>query len=268
MAVSIWKFVVCVIAGLGAGISTGLAGLSAAVVIAPMLIAFLHYDQYMAVGISLASDVLASALSAVTYYKNKHIDLHNSVFMMCSTLLCTLIGSWAAQFLPQTAMGNLSLYMTALLGLKFIVRPVTEPSLRNRSRSPKVKALFAFGSGIYIGLVCGIMGAGGGMMLLMALTLLLGYDLKTAVGTSTFIMTFNALVGSGTHFVTVGGLTKGQLEALLVCVVFTALGALFAARFANRTNAVTVNRVTGVMLVILGIAMILVNHFFPGIQAA
>ena len=53
-----------IIAGLGAGIGTGLAGLSAAAVISPMLIAFLDFPAYEAVGIALASDVLASAVSS------------------------------------------------------------------------------------------------------------------------------------------------------------------------------------------------------------
>lgn len=64
------KLIVCLIAGLGAGFGTGLAGLSAAAVISPMLITFLGADPYEAVGIALASDVLASAASAYTYGKN------------------------------------------------------------------------------------------------------------------------------------------------------------------------------------------------------
>ena len=57
-------FIVCFIAGIGAGLGTGFAGMSAAAVISPMLITFLGMDPYMAVGIALSSDVLASAVSA------------------------------------------------------------------------------------------------------------------------------------------------------------------------------------------------------------
>ena len=49
--------------------------MSAAAVISPMLITFLGMDPYMAVGIALSSDVLASAISAYTYAKNKNIDI-------------------------------------------------------------------------------------------------------------------------------------------------------------------------------------------------
>ena len=88
------KFIVCLVAGIGAGLGTGFAGMSAAAVISPMLITFLDMDPYMAVGIALASDVLASAASAYTYGKNKNIDIKNGIVMMIFVLLFTLVGSF------------------------------------------------------------------------------------------------------------------------------------------------------------------------------
>ena len=61
--------IVCFIAGAGAGLGTGFAGMSAALVIGPMLTTFLNVPAYKAVGIGLFSDVLASAVSAYTYKK-------------------------------------------------------------------------------------------------------------------------------------------------------------------------------------------------------
>ena len=56
------KILICFLAGAGAGIGTGFAGMSAAAVIGPMLVAFLGVPAYEAVGIGLISDVLASAV--------------------------------------------------------------------------------------------------------------------------------------------------------------------------------------------------------------
>ena len=118
------QFIVCFIAGIGAGLGTGFAGMSAAAVISPMLITFLGMDPYMAVGIALASDVLASAVSAYTYKKNGNLDVKNGAVMMAAVLVFTMVGSFVASKVPGATMGSFSVFMTMLLGVKFIVRPV------------------------------------------------------------------------------------------------------------------------------------------------
>ena len=203
---------VCLFAGLGAGLGTGFAGMSAAAVISPMLITFLGLPAYQAVGIALASDVLASAVSAWTYGKNKNLDVKNGVVMMASVLAFTLVGRYVSSLVPNTAMG---------------------------------------------GFICGFIGAGGGMMMLLILTSVLGYELKTAVGTSVFIMTFTAFTGAVSHFA-IGGAPDWGILAL--CVLSTLLFAQLAARFANKASPVVLNRATGVVLAVLGAVMIGVNY--------
>ena len=94
------------------------------------------------------------------------------------------------------------------------------------------------------------------MMMLLILTSILGYELKTAVGTSVFIMTFTALTGAISHFA-IGG--APDLSCLLFCVAFTLLWARIAALFANKASAVTLNRAVGIVLTVLGIAILSVN---------
>lgn len=182
------KFTVCFIAGIGAGLGTGFAGMSAAAVISPMLITFLHMEPYMAVGIALASDVLASAVSAYTYHKNKNLDVKNGLVMMATVLVFTLVGSWIASLVPQSTMGSFSVFMTMLLGIKFIVKPVMTTKEAMEAVAPKKRVIQSVLCGMVIGFICGFIGAGGGMMMLLILTTVLGYELKTAVGTSVFII--------------------------------------------------------------------------------
>lgn len=239
-------------AGMGAGLGTGFAGMSAAAVISPMLSTFLGMDPYMAVGIALASDVLASAVSAYTYHKNKNLDVHNGLIMMASVLVFTVIGSYLASLLPSATMGSFSVFMTFLLGIKFIVRPVMTTKEAMLNVSVKKRMIQSIFCGMVIGLICGFVGAGGGMMMLLILTSVLGYELKTAVGTSVFIMTFTALTGSVSHFM-IGGAPDWTIFVL--CVVFTLLWARIAAVFANKATPKTLNRATGIVLVVLGIAI-------------
>nr|WP_280515648.1 sulfite exporter TauE/SafE family protein [Cuneatibacter sp. NSJ-177] len=248
---------ICFVAGIGAGLGTGFAGMSAAAVISPMLITFLGVPAYEAVGIALASDVLASAVSAYTYGKNKNLDIKNGLVMMAFVLCFTLVGSWAASLLPNSTMGGFSTFMTLLLGIKFIVRPVMTTKENMATVSRKKRILQSMICGVVIGLICGFVGAGGGMMMLLILTSVLGYELKTAVGTSVFIMTFTALTGAVSHF-TIG--SAPDPWCLVFCVLSTLLWARIAAKFANKASAIILNRATGVVLTILGAAILAVNY--------
>ena len=240
-------------AGMGAGLGTGFAGMSAAAVISPVLITFLGMDPYMAVGIALASDVLASAVSAYTYGKNKNLDIRNGLIMMVSVLTFTVVGSYVSSLVPSRTMGSFSVFMTLLLGIKFIVRPVMTTREAMQGVSAKKRAVQSIVCGLLIGFICGFVGAGGGMMMLLILTSVLGYELKTAVGTSVFIMAFTAFTGSVSHFA-IGG--APDWTVLILCMVFTLLWARIAAVFANKATPKTLNRATGVILVVLGIVVL------------
>ncbi|MCM1363866.1 MAG: sulfite exporter TauE/SafE family protein [Ruminococcus sp.] len=254
----LFKFIICFIAGIGAGLGTGFAGMSAAAVISPMLITFLGIPAYQAVGIALASDVLASAVSAYTYGKNKNLDIKNGLVMMASVLCFTMVGSWVSSLVEANTMGTMSTFMTVLLGVKFVVKPVmtTKEGMSEKltAKQRTIRSLFA---GIMIGFICGFVGAGGGMMMLLILTTVLGYELKTAVGTSVFIMAFTAFTGSASHMV-IGGMP--DVWALIFCVVSTLLWAQIAAKLANKASAKTLNRVTGCVLIVIGIVTIVFNY--------
>lgn len=248
----LWIILVTFLAGMGAGLGTGFAGMSAAAVITPMLVTFLKLDPYMAVGIALSSDVLASAVSAYTYGKNKNLDIKNGIIMMLSVLVFTVVGSYVSSLLPSATMGGFSVFMTFLLGIKFIVRPVMTTKESMQNVSAKKRAIQSIICGVLIGFICGFIGAGGGMMMLLILISVLGYELKTAVGTSVFIMTFTALTGAVSHFA-IGGMP--DVTVWLLCIVFTFIWARIAAVFANKASAKTLNQATGIILVILGVVV-------------
>lgn len=241
---------------MGAGLGTGFAGMSAAAVISPMLITFLGIEPYMAVGIALASDVLASAVSAVTYKKNKNLDVKNGLIMMAAVLVFTVVGSFVSSIVPSTTMGNFSVFMTLLLGIKFIVKPVMTTREQMEAVSKRRRIVGSILAGSLVGFICGFVGAGGGMMMLLILTSVLGYELKTAVGTSVLIMTFTALTGAISHF-SFGSLP--DIPIMIMCIVFTLIFARVAALFANKAKPETLNRATGAVLVILGAAILVFN---------
>ena len=248
--------IICLLAGMGAGLGTGFAGMSAAVVISPMLITFLGMNPFEAIGIALASDVLASAVSAYTYAKNKNIDLKRSKSLFISVLVFTIIGAFIAHLVPTTTMGNISVYGALLMGINFFVKSFKDEAPKSpKEFSGNMKTLMPIICGALIGFICGFMGAGGGIMMLILLTTVLGYELKTAVGTSVFIMTFTALFGASSHFILQG--VTPDIMIFSLCVIFTLIFALLGSKFANKAAPKVLNRATGIVLTVLGVLMIM-----------
>ncbi|MCD8103962.1 MAG: sulfite exporter TauE/SafE family protein [Lachnospiraceae bacterium] len=247
-------FIVCAAAGVAAGVGTGFAGMSATTAIVPMLVTFLGVPWYEAVGIGLASDVLASAFSAYVYGKNGNLDLKHGMIMVAAVLLMTVLGSYFSQYMPDLEMGRLSVIFTTLLGLRFIILPATKQAKLGFQVPADKRMMLSIICGIGIGFYCGFMGLGGGMMMLFILTTILRYDLKTAVGISVFVMTFIAFTGACSHFY-FGDVTN-YVPALLLCVAFTLVSALAAAAISNHMKDETTNRVTGVVLFGLGLLML------------
>ena len=197
-------YLVYILAGAGAGVVTGLAGLSAAVVITPLLVSVCEWQSYDAVTVALAADVLASLLTAYTYYKNKNIDLKNGMLVAITAFIGTIIGSYCGYLFSQSqpdGLGYISMITTIGLGIKFLIKPIeeghdAESGLEHISKK-KITQAMLFGCGI--GWICGFTGSGGGILMLTVFTLHLGYNLKVAVGTSTMIMTLVALTGTVSH---------------------------------------------------------------------
>ncbi len=251
------KILVCFLAGAGAGIGTGFAGMSAAAVIGPMLITFLGIPAYDAVGIGLISDVLASLISAYTYKKSGNLDVKNSLPLLISVLVVTMIGSFVATLLPEQAMSGTMQIGLIIIGLRFLFMPVNKTREQLEAGSAKSRLIKAIVGGTCVGFICGFIGAGGGMMLLLVLTSFLGYPMHLAVGTSVFIMAFTALTGGISHFM-IGGIPDAL--SLVLCVIFTLIWARIAAKIANKANAKTLNRVVGIVMIVTSVVILAVNY--------
>lgn len=253
----IW--IVYILAGLGAGVVTGLAGLSAAVVITPLLVSVCGWLSYDAVTVALASDVLASMLSAYTYYKNGNIDMKRGLYVTLTAFIGTVIGSWAGYLFSQSnpdGLGYLSMLTTIFLGFKFLLKPVTGGNDAKENALSNKKTVLAMMLGCGIGFVCGFTGSGGGVLMLTVFTLVLGYNLKVAVGTSTMIMTLVALTGAVSHVALGAEIFPLPMTAVVLSCLF---GAWISSRYANRCEIRKLNKVVGIVLLILGIVTIAIK---------
>lgn len=248
---------ICFIASMGAGIGTGFAGMSAAGIISPMLLTFCGIQPYQAIGIGLISDVLASAVSAWTYKRNGKLDVKNSLVLLVTVLLMTIVGSFVADFLPDQAMGGMSQFGLLVIGIKFLIKPGREMAGTSEVMNSGKRLINSVIGGAFVGFICGFVGAGGGMMLLFVLTTFLGYEIHMAVGTSVFIMAFTALIGGVSHIV-IGGFPDKL--CLILCILFTLIWARIAAVIANKVSSKVLSRVAGIVMVGSSIVVLCFNY--------
>lgn len=250
------EILIYVIGGVLAGVATGLIGLSAATIIAPLFATFFGMPTYTAIGIALASDVFASAISTFNYYKNKNIKIKKVMLFSITVILFTILGSYFSKDMNEFNLNGIINFIVLFLGLRFIIYPVksSESQLeKNKGKLIMFKALFF---GALIGMMNGYFGAGGGLSMLAVLTIIFKYDIKTAVGTSVLIMTATAFVGASTHILIDGT----NWMALAITAVSALIGANIASKYANRINETLLNRIIGILLILYGISLVLVYY--------
>ena len=263
----VYEYLIVILAAALAGIGTGLVGLSAATAMVPLMIVLCptfqgEHGAYMATAIALASDILGSAVTTWVYARNKNIDLkHGWLLTVCIISMCA-IGSIAAYFTHQQVLGGFSLFLCVAIGIRFLVKPDSKDK-RESGATVKLtikEVLVSLFFGLTIGFGTGFFGSGGGMMMLIVFTAMLGYDRKTAVGTSTFIMTFTALIASVSHILIEPTIIYECWDHLLIAIITATFFSMVSAKFANKVNAKLVGYVTGGILLVLGLVLVFLNY--------
>ena len=261
------ELLICALAALAAGVGTGLAGLSAATVMVPVMIVLCpsfagETGAYHATAIALASDILGSAFTSAIYIRHRNIDLKRGGIMLACIVSMCIAGSIAAWHAGNVVLGTFSLFLCVGIGIRFLLKPDTQkdkPVKKGAKLDWKGIAISLF-FGLTIGFGTGFVGSGGGMMMLVVFTAFLGMERKSAVGTSTLIMTFTALIAFVSHALVDPTLVLEKWQILLLCIVVETAASIVSAQFANRVNNRVVGLVTGGVLTVLGVVMLGIHY--------
>lgn len=255
-----------ILSGFGAGVVTGLAGASAATIVTPVMSIFGGVPAYTAITLALFTDVFASAASAYTFWKNGNINIKKGMFLSIFVVTGSVIGSYLSTLVSSSALGSLSVVMIVFISINFLrkanrMQKEDEGIIEKQEQKtlfPDHQTLGIVISGLFVGFICGFVGAGGGLMILVILSSILGLDTKTGVGTSVLVMTFTALAGGLAHLPSV--LTNPAYAlpvdinlgiAIIACGVFGIVGAKIAAQFANQTKEYTLLRIVACTFLVL-----------------
>jgi|SRR3989338_5684191 len=245
-----------ILAGFVTGIITGIIGASSIVAFIPIILLFLNYDAFSLIGISLALDVFVALVVFLMYKKYHHIKFKIGIFLSIFAVIGAIIGSYISLSLPQSELFAITGLITGLTGIGLFRRKRKFKQATKSEFNFSLKSLkfwLAIFLSLGVGLIGGALGAAGGISLLLLLILLFRFEIHEAIGTSVFIMFFIALAGSFTHFYYI----DFPFLLLVSAIVGGIVGAFFSARLANLFKEGTLNKISGLILIIMGLVTFL-----------
>jgi len=255
------NIIILILFGITAGVSTGLTGASGVLVIVPLIDIFMDYSIHMCIGISLIVDVLAPLAIAMIYSKYGNIDLRSGGWLAFGSIIGAQVGAILVTGIPSMGLGNLYGFVLIVMGLIMWRRGANEKEPDEAGnkyihfKNNWHQAITVFLLGLLVGLMTGMLGAGGGLIFLMVLIFVLQFPIHEAVGTSSLIMAITAFSG------TLGYALQGNIDftaGLIIGISATIVGCI-SAGFANRVNEMILNKIISLVFGILGVIMILIR---------
>ena len=255
--------------GLCSGGVTGLIGSSGVLIVVPALTFLFGLPIHAAIGTSLAVDVIASIILSIVYFRMGNVELRSGLGLALGAVVGSQVGSRIAKYIPSANLGRgFGIFLViigagrlsgkGLIGLLSSQRSpqsMDTQKVSGQNNSIKVGPIQVAASlvlGFLLGIISGIFGAGGGIMFLLTLIVLLKYPLHKAVGTSTLMMTLTALSGA------IGYALNGYVSplAFILVGVGAIVGGRIGAVYANKIPEASLSKIIGIVFIALGIIMI------------
>lgn len=248
-------FVLFVLAVLIGWVSS-MIGIGGGIFMVPLLKFFYVPTTQMAVGTSLAAIIFNSLSSTLGYARQRVVDFRLGLSLMPTATVGAWLGAYLTRFISSSglavAFGSLLIYVSGIMLLGKEPQALGLRIHRAYDDSEGLSNLAIGLIGLITGLAAGFFGIGGGVVMVPAMTLLLGEDMVKAVATSLFIMGPSALVGSIQHHLQ-GNL---RIELAIPLALGIILGAQLGAFTTTRISKVFLRRLFGIVLLYSAINMI------------
>ena len=179
--------------GLVAGFLSGLLGVGGGILVVPALVLLMGFPQKLAGGTSLVAIAPISVVGLVAYFLEGHIDWSIGVPLAVGMVLGGVLGSWLLARLPATAISWIFLAAMVATAIRMLVG---EPSAGVPESLDWWEIAALGGIGLVTGVLSGLVGVGGGVIIVPALTVGLGIEALLAKGASLIAMIPNAIVSS------------------------------------------------------------------------
>ena len=173
------------------GLTLGLLGSGGSILTVPVLVYLAGQPDKVAIAESLAIVGAIAAVGALSYTRQGLVDWRAVVGFGVPGIVGTFLGAVLAAHVPgPVQLALFGVVMLAAAGAMFRGRAALAGEAR-----PSRPAWIIAALGVSVGVMTGLVGVGGGFLIVPALVLLVGLDMRLAVGTSLSIIVLNSLTG-------------------------------------------------------------------------
>lgn len=238
--------------GLITGGITSLVGASAVTLIVPALTILFHTNVHVAIGTSLLVDIITSIVVAYNYHKQGHVRLKSGLWIAGSAVIGAQVGSMIANNMKGGTLSGLFGILLIISGVSSLMKKKDKEPKEINFKSHTTQIICEILIGIGIGIISGIFGAGGGVMILLALVFLLHYPMHIAVGTSTMIMAITACSSD------IGYFMHGNIDFIYggILAIGAVIGGALGSKWANKINDQTLSKILNYFFILTGIIML------------
>lgn len=263
-----WKMEIAgYIAAVFIGIVLGMMGGGGSILTVPVLVYLLHLDPITATSYSLFIVGVTSLTGGTRAYIKKQVDFKAvSEFGIPSIFSIFITRHFILPAIPEElfSVGNIDITRDMMLMIVFAFLMLTASAFMilnsdeekqgqtiTQERNSKILPLALWG--LTIGLITGLLGAGGGFLIIPALVLFVKLPMKTAIGTSLVIIAINSIFG----FLFSLKQTPLDWKILLLFTGLAIVGIYFGSRFAEKISGKTLKTWFGWFVIAMGVLIIL-----------
>jgi uncharacterized membrane protein YfcA len=198
------------------GVSLGLLGGGGSILTVPILVYVAGLEPRDGIATSLLVVGVTGAVATLSHARAGRVQFRTGFLFGAASMVGAFAGGRFAHLLPAK---------TLLLGFTIMMFVTALAMMRRRARTPGTTApqvlrgavlARASAVGVGVGLLTGVIGAGGGFVIVPALVLLCGLPMRTAVGTSLLVVAMNSFAGFA------GALSHATIPWALALAITTA----------------------------------------------
>mgnify|MGYP001945340235 CR=1 FL=1 len=259
------------IAAILIGVSLGLIGSGGSILTVPVLVYILGIDAVSATGYSLFIVGVSALLGAYRYFRRQELDLKFVfLFGIPSIIAVYFTRAWLVPVLPDELFeigakvitkSTFLLLLFAVLMLVAAYSMIRKSSGKTQDKMEKVSKpwswIIVLLEGLFVGVLTGMVGAGGGFLIIPVLVLVTGLPMKKAIGTSLAIVALKSLIGFS------GDMVNLEIDwpMLMSFTGFSVLGIFVGGHFSKRVSGEKLKPAFGIFILVMGL-FILTRELF------